>query len=212
MLYLTCLDVFDSPFEVTDVGWGEFEVGIKIYFKNGGTANIDTSVGDSSKTDGVTIDPSGSNDGSSSNSSTVITPMDVTIDSSNSSAVANTDENTVSVGETAQPSMTPIELIQYLRLYHPVSDVAATQSKKPVVSEKYDEIVFKNPHPSLLRGLRAYGVSVNKKPYVLLKEQHTPFINETDNISHLTLVYNFIKEELKSKLNIMSVYYIMYIV
>ena len=52
------------------------------------------------------------------------------------------------------PAEQPIDLHHLLKLYH----TEGPASKKPVMSEKYDEVVFTSPDPHFLRLLRSYGV------------------------------------------------------
>jgi len=78
--------VEDPPFEITETGWGEFDIGIRIYF--------------------------------------------------------------------VDQAEKPVDLVHSLRLYH--ADNTPLSTKKPVVSEVYDEIVFNEPsesfHKKLTRG------------------------------------------------------------
>lgn len=36
-----CIEVMKPPFEVTEVGWGEFEAGIRLHFKDASEAPVD---------------------------------------------------------------------------------------------------------------------------------------------------------------------------
>ena len=132
------IEVFTSPFEVNEVGWGEFEAGIKIWFKN---------------------------------------------------------------GFTEDGSLQSVEVVHYIRLYHPIADTISTNAKKPVISEKYDEIVFKNPPMGLVDNLTMYGKSRYNdptRPYTISKEQYASFPQESECLNNLTIAYNFIQEELAS--------------
>eukprot|EP01031_Cornospumella_fuschlensis_P026775 gene26775-32353_t len=84
-------EVTSPPFEVTETGWGEFEAGIRLVFRD--------------------------------------------------------------------PTEQPLDLFHQIRLYPPASQHQVS-TKKPVVAESYDEVVFADPRPSFHGRLLSYGSSL----------------------------------------------------
>lgn len=118
-------EIVEPPFEVTEVGWGEFEAGIRIFFKDG-------------------------------------------------------DEK-------------PVDIVHMIRLY-PDNGQQPTSTKKPVVKEFYDEIVFTNPSPSFRAMLMQY-VPPDPRPITWLTEHYTTFSEETD-LQKLMSVQDYLAQHL----------------
>jgi YEATS domain-containing protein 4 len=87
-------EVTQPPFQITETGWGEFEAGIRIFFKDGREK--------------------------------------------------------------------PVDIFHHLRLYPP-SQQQLLNTKKPVVAENYDEIVFRSPPPAFQQCLMQYGAATRNR-------------------------------------------------
>jgi len=105
--------VTEAPFEVTEVGWGEFGAKIRVFFKD--------------------------------------------------------------------PAELPVDFTHLIRLHATGPQGANSQpnTKKPVVSEQYDEIVFKDPHEPFRQLLLTYNTD-NVLPAVDLPEYKRPFDEDRD--------------------------------
>jgi len=125
-------EILKPPFEVTETGWGEFEVSITIHFK---------------------------------------------------------DEEEE-----------PITFFHQLKLYPPGPPQPLT-TKKPVVSERYDEIVFTNPTESFYKCLLLYTPPINKA--VVPNAEFLTIFDDEKDLAVLSAIHNHLNEELtiaKSKL------------
>jgi len=94
---------------------------------------------------------------------------------------------------------TSVELIHALNLYPPGMGTAivnqATLSKKPVVCENYDEIVFNDPSEEFMEILKAAAPGENVSP-----EELSPYFttfNEVDCMKALVSAQNFINKEIE---------------
>jgi hypothetical protein len=207
--------VTSPPFEVTEVGWGEFEAGIKIVFKSvnkdGKSAelNINGNLTGSDETVVPTVVPGAP--------AAAPAPVSAPMMRSNSTAClnSNVESSAAPIGDSGgdggkdEVGVPPklynaVEMMHVIRLYHPIDDLVSPSLKKPVVAEVYDEIVIPNPSAYLLYCCQLYGASshaalTNARPYTVTSDLYEPFPSELDNLEHLTVVYNFIKEEIESK-------------
>lgn len=106
----------EAPFEVTEVGWGEFGAKIRVFFRD--------------------------------------------------------------------PAELPVDFTHLIRLHATGPQGANTQpnTKKPVVSEQYDEILFKNPSESFKQLLLSYTIDT-ALPAVELPEYKRPFDEDRDLIT-----------------------------
>ncbi|KAF4042674.1 YEATS family [Phytophthora infestans] len=116
--------VREPPYEVTELGWGEFETRIQIYFHD--------------------------------------------------------------------PNERPISIIHLLVLYPPNSQPAST--KKPVVSEFYDELVFNEPTEFFYKKLMA-GPDRQSPP--LTMQDHLPTYSDVEVLKTLARAENFVQKEIK---------------
>lgn len=73
----------------------------------------------------------------------------------------------------------PIDLVHSLKFYHPPHQ--SGNSKRPVVSENYDEIIFVNPKPEILEQLLKDDLSNNKIFQEPLTKKVSEIIEEKDN-------------------------------
>ena len=196
--------VSSPPFEVTEVGWGEFEAGIRIVFKsvNKDEKNAELNFKVSK------ADPVGANvtTALSTSASAANLPAAPVMRSASSVNLQNNVESAPATGsdDAALSLENAVEMVHVIRLYHPIEDVVSASLKKPVVAEVYDEVVVPNPSPYLLYNCQLYGESrhaavPNARPYTVTRDLYEPFPSEMENLEHLTIVYNFVKEELESK-------------
>ncbi|CAI5744581.1 unnamed protein product [Peronospora destructor] len=115
----------EPPYEVTELGWGEFETRIQIYFHD--------------------------------------------------------------------PNERPISIIHLLVLYPPNSQPAST--KKPVISEFYDELVFNEPTEFFYKKLMA-GPD-RQSPPPLTMQDHLPTYSDVDVLRTLARAETFVKKEVQ---------------
>ncbi|KAG2788330.1 hypothetical protein JG687_00000682 [Phytophthora cactorum] len=120
----------EPPYEVTELGWGEFETRIQIYFHD--------------------------------------------------------------------PNERPISIIHLLVLYPPNSQPAST--KKPVVSEFYDELVFNEPTEFFYKKLMA-GPDRQSPP--LAMQDHLPTYSDVEVLKTLARAENFVKKEVQDTKNLL---------
>ncbi|KAF1776647.1 hypothetical protein GQ600_6344 [Phytophthora cactorum] len=120
----------EPPYEVTELGWGEFETRIQIYFHD--------------------------------------------------------------------PNERPISIIHLLVLYPPNSQPAST--KKPVVSEFYDELVFNEPTEFFYKKLMA-GPDRQSPP--LAMQDHLPTYSDLEVLKTLARAENFVKKEVQDTKNLL---------
>lgn len=120
--------VTEAPFEVTEVGWGEFGAKIRIFFKD--------------------------------------------------------------------PAELPLDFTHLIRLHAtgPQGANAQPNTKKPVVSEAYDEIVFKDPHEPFRQLLLTFNTD-NVLPAVDLPEYKRPFDEDRDLLT-LSIAQQHVSREL----------------
>jgi YEATS domain-containing protein 4 len=130
-------EVVASPFEVTEIGWGEFEATITIHFQD--------------------------------------------------------------------PDEAAIELQHTIKFYHPDMKEGDLQTKKPVMYEVYDEIVFTDPKPAFKQCLLMYR-QPDKKVHSTMSEYYTPFDDEED-LHILSLIRDHLEQEInatKAKLTLVD--------
>ncbi|KAH7484407.1 hypothetical protein PRIC1_003715 [Phytophthora ramorum] len=120
----------EPPYEVTELGWGEFETRIQIYFHD--------------------------------------------------------------------PNERPISIIHLLVLYPPNSQPAST--KKPVVSEFYDELVFNEPTEFFYKKLMA-GPDRQAPP--LAMQDHLPTYSDVELLKTLARGESFVKKEIQDTKNLL---------
>ncbi|KAF4128048.1 YEATS family domain-containing protein [Phytophthora infestans] len=120
----------EPPYEVTELGWGEFETRIQIYFHD--------------------------------------------------------------------PNERPISIIHLLVLYPPNSQPAST--KKPVVSEFYDELVFNEPTEFFYKKLMA-GPDRQSPP--LTMQDHLPTYSDVEVLKTLARAENFVQKEVQDTKNLL---------
>ncbi|CAI5701861.1 unnamed protein product [Peronospora effusa] len=114
----------EPPYEVTELGWGEFETRIQIYFHD--------------------------------------------------------------------PNERPISIIHLLVLYPPNSQPAST--KKPVISEFYDELVFNEPTEFFYKKLMA---GPDRKSPPLTMQDHLPTYSDVEVLKTLARAETFVKKEVQ---------------
>ncbi|KAE8915821.1 hypothetical protein PF005_g14491 [Phytophthora fragariae] len=120
----------EPPYEVTELGWGEFETRIQIYFHD--------------------------------------------------------------------PTERPISIIHLLVLYPPNSQPAST--KKPVVSEFYDELVFNEPTEFFYKKLMA-GPDRQAPP--LAMQEHLPTYSDVEVLKTLAHAETFVTKEIQDTKNLL---------
>ena len=102
------------------------------------------------------------------------------------------------------PAEQPIDLFHLLKLYH----TDGPTSKKPVMSEKYDEVVFTDPEPHFLRLLRSYGAQAAPSEGGMIgsssfSDFYTDF-SDTADIQRLTEVQSYLKGQIEGTICIIN--------
>ncbi|ETI45331.1 hypothetical protein F441_10004 [Phytophthora nicotianae CJ01A1] len=120
----------EPPYEVTELGWGEFDTLIQIYFHD--------------------------------------------------------------------PNERPISVIHHLVLFPPNSQPAST--KKPVVSEFYDELVFNEPTEFFYKKLMA---GPDRQSPALAMQDHLPIYSDVEILKTLARAENFVKKEVQDTKNLL---------
>lgn len=173
--------VTSPPFEVTEVGWGEFEAGIRIVFKsvNKEPKSAELNVRNSGSTGeeelgGFAAASTGTASAIANAATTSSnTPVSATVVMrSASNAILPLNASNVESSALPTPTMNEdgilapnpdagnsVNMTHVIRLYHPLDDVTSANLKRPVVAEVYDEIVIPNPTPHLLYNCQRYGDS-----------------------------------------------------
>lgn len=89
------------------------------------------------------------------------------------------------------PAEAPVDIFHFLRLYPPQSQVPT--SKKPVVHEYYDELVFQDPTEFFAKKLKAGPEKAAPQSSLL---EHFPIYSQVEDMQKLRAAEGWLQEEL----------------